>query len=270
LLELISSGAEVSLPASSGSTALHFAAVNNRKGVVEVLLRSGADPSTPNGDGLIAGEMCTHPEVRALLTRDPSQLPTMFGGLSPLALTRQSLRALVEAREGISSTNGSNSSSGGGGGNNAAINEKQQRLVAMSPAGSKSAPGGGAIAIDSPSSSAALHTADRFVLHSHMQSPSPDTSMLLAMATGPGPDDDDEDDDAVAAQEQEEEELRELHEAVLSAATETAQAMSTLETHDVRFQVVRLCQSCDEAKLRKVRCSPALLVTFFTPSHRAT
>ena len=168
-MELISSGAEVSLPASSGSTALHFAAVNNRKGVVEVLLRSGADPSTPNGDGLIAGEMSTNPEVRALLTRDPSQLPTMFGGLSPLALTRQSLRALVEAREGTATSS---------------IGSEKQRLVAMSsPAGTKSAPDR---AIDSPSS-AALHTADRFVLHSHMQSPSPDSSMLLALATGQGP-----------------------------------------------------------------------------------
>ena len=182
LLELISIGAEVSLPASSGNTALHFAAINNRKAVVEVLIRSGADPSTPNGEGVIAGELCTDAEIRGLLLRDPSQLPTMIGGLSPFALTRQHMRALVEAQD-----------------------RSPHRM---------SSPHHTTAIIDSPA--ATKGTIDRFVIHSQMMSPDHSGMMLNGHGV-----DDDEGMQRGVVQEDDDDELRELQEAVLAAATET-------------------------------------------------
>lgn len=223
LLELISLGAEVSLPASSGSTALHFAAVNNRKAVVEVLLRSGADPSTPNCGGFIAGELCNDTEVRALLVRDPSLLPTMFGGLSPLAMARQSMRAILLTQEATSPTRG-----------------------ASSHATTTTAASTIRVGMDSPSTG--IHTADRFVIHSQMQSP--DQLLLAPAEISHGVNNGlDAVDDAFR---EEEEELQELHSAVLAAATETAIAMSTLESHTARFEVVRQCQTCNPSVLRRL------------------
>ena len=190
LLELISIGAEVSLPASSGNTSLHFAAINNRKAVVEVLIRSGADPSTPNGEGVIAGELCTDAEIRALLLRDPSQLPTMIGGLSPFALTRQHMRALVEAQD-----------------------RSPHRMLS---------PNHATTVTDSPI--ATNGTVDRFVIHSQMMSPDHSGIMMS------GHEADDDDDGLQqrglghlhpAVQDDDDEELRELQEAILAAATET-------------------------------------------------
>jgi serine/threonine protein phosphatase PrpC/ankyrin repeat protein len=93
LVELISRGAEVSLPASSGSTALHFAAINNRRGIIEILLRSGADPSYPNVEGLLASEFCSDIEIRELLSRNP--LLSTYG-MPPINQTRQNLRLHIE------------------------------------------------------------------------------------------------------------------------------------------------------------------------------
>ena len=88
-MELISLGVEISLPASSGSTALHFAAINNRKGIIEVLLRSGADPSTPNSNGLLAGELTGDREIRMLLSKDT------------LHITHNTISAINRAREDL-------------------------------------------------------------------------------------------------------------------------------------------------------------------------
>lgn len=64
---------------------LHFAALNNHKGefnfrlesfsliscigIVEILLRSGADPSVPNAHGMIPAELTSEPMIRQLLLR---------------------------------------------------------------------------------------------------------------------------------------------------------------------------------------------------------
>lgn len=86
------------LLASSNSTALHFAAVNNRKRIIEILLRSGADPSFPNGKGLLASELCTDSEVRALLSRDLSHMNGITPyAISPINRVRQNMRAHAEA-----------------------------------------------------------------------------------------------------------------------------------------------------------------------------
>lgn len=47
-MELLSQGADISVTDTmNGNNALHFAALNERKGIIEILLRSGADPSIP-------------------------------------------------------------------------------------------------------------------------------------------------------------------------------------------------------------------------------
>jgi hypothetical protein len=48
---------------------LHFAARNGHKCVVEILLRSGADPSVPNSFGLIPAELTKDKTILALLMR---------------------------------------------------------------------------------------------------------------------------------------------------------------------------------------------------------
>jgi hypothetical protein len=48
---------------------LHFAARNGHKCVVEILLRSGADPSVPNSSGLIPAELTKEKTLLALLMR---------------------------------------------------------------------------------------------------------------------------------------------------------------------------------------------------------
>ena len=57
-MELLLHGADVSqLSATCGSSPLHFAAANNHYGIVEILLRSGADPSVPNYEGNLPVEL---------------------------------------------------------------------------------------------------------------------------------------------------------------------------------------------------------------------
>ena len=69
-MELLTQGAEINVIASNGNTPLHCAASKNRKNVVELLLRSGADPSIPNEAGYLAAELATTAEVKALLIAD--------------------------------------------------------------------------------------------------------------------------------------------------------------------------------------------------------
>jgi len=67
-IELLSQGADVTVCSStSKNTPLHFASMNNCKAIVEILLRSGADPSVPNADGLIPAELTTQPSIREAL-----------------------------------------------------------------------------------------------------------------------------------------------------------------------------------------------------------
>lgn len=97
---MISRGVEINLPASSGSTALHFAATNNRKGIIEVLLLSGADPSIPNESGHLASELTSDKDIKMFLSRDPSHAMTTRSSryaLSAINQARQSLKAHVES-----------------------------------------------------------------------------------------------------------------------------------------------------------------------------
>lgn len=73
-MELLSQGANVSALDKDQNSSLHLAALNNNKGVVEVLLRSGADPSVPNGNGLLPVELAQNRFVRELFLRDRSNV----------------------------------------------------------------------------------------------------------------------------------------------------------------------------------------------------
>ena len=69
-MELLLRGADVAQKSDNcGSTPLHFAAANNHYGVVEILLRSGADPSVPNDNGNIPVELCSALSVKEVLLK---------------------------------------------------------------------------------------------------------------------------------------------------------------------------------------------------------
>jgi hypothetical protein len=69
---------------------LHYAAINDRKGIVEILLRSGADPSIPNRAGILPVELAKTPAVRELFLRDRSAI------FSPIVQTRMLLTDYIE------------------------------------------------------------------------------------------------------------------------------------------------------------------------------
>lgn len=60
-----------------------------------MLLRSGADPSIPNSNGILAGELTVDKDIRALLSRDPSQ--TLHTTVSAMNKARHDLKIFAEA-----------------------------------------------------------------------------------------------------------------------------------------------------------------------------
>ena len=60
----------MNVKSANGNLPIHFASMNDRKGIIEILLRSGSDPSTPNNAGLIPAELCSLQEVRNILLRN--------------------------------------------------------------------------------------------------------------------------------------------------------------------------------------------------------
>lgn len=89
-MELLSQDADVAAYSNDGNNSLHFAAVNDRKGIVEVLLRSGADPSIPNKAGMLPVELAKTAPVKELFLRDRS------GIFSPIVQTRMLLSDYIE------------------------------------------------------------------------------------------------------------------------------------------------------------------------------
>lgn len=92
--ELLSRGTDLTVPSADGNNALHFAAINNRKGIIEILLRSGADPSVPNHAGMLPIELTKSKDVKELFLRDRT------GIFSPIAIaqTRAMLTEYVKAQ----------------------------------------------------------------------------------------------------------------------------------------------------------------------------
>ena len=74
VVEILSQGGDANQTDIGKNTCLHFAALNNRKAIVEVLLRSGADPSIPNESGDLPVELTEDADLRLLFTRDRSNV----------------------------------------------------------------------------------------------------------------------------------------------------------------------------------------------------
>lgn len=69
-MELLLRGADVESKSSpGGNTALHLAAMNSHYNIIEVLLRSDANPAVPNDEGLIPVELAKEAAVKDVLLR---------------------------------------------------------------------------------------------------------------------------------------------------------------------------------------------------------
>ena len=128
LVELLSRahadvGAKSSTSGYEGNRALHFAALKNRRNIIVILLRYGADSSQPNDAGLIPYEVVQVPaynhkdyytcmKIRNLLIEDGERKDKSKGGrgayihaqgqiLSPIELVRQAQREAVAVRTNI-------------------------------------------------------------------------------------------------------------------------------------------------------------------------
>ena len=64
---LIGAGAKIHTKDFVGNTPLHFAALENRKEVVELLLKHGADKEAQNADGKKPCDLAEDPETKKLL-----------------------------------------------------------------------------------------------------------------------------------------------------------------------------------------------------------
>jgi len=64
---LLSAGARIQTKDFVGNTALHFAALEGRKDVVDCLLAHGADKEAVNADGKKPRELADDPVIKALL-----------------------------------------------------------------------------------------------------------------------------------------------------------------------------------------------------------
>lgn len=93
LVELLVQSADVELPSSNNDRPLHLAASNNRKGIVEILMRCGADPSVPNGSGLLPVELTSDPLIKNLLLKDRN-LAKGFSMFSPIGPIREQMAIL--------------------------------------------------------------------------------------------------------------------------------------------------------------------------------
>lgn len=74
MAELLGQGADIRIADKHGNNALHFAATNDQKTAIEILLRSGADPTVPNHDGMLPVELTESAVVKDLFNRDPTNI----------------------------------------------------------------------------------------------------------------------------------------------------------------------------------------------------
>ena len=188
---------------------MHFASINNRKGIIEVLLRAGADPSIPNENGLLAGELTGDNEIRSLLSKNTSknQYGTSSGTASSLDRVRHDLKVHIETNvlDSVSNLNFGK------------LNIRNDCETAAQPSSSSRK---GSISTISPFNNDSTNYENSS--HNH------DSKYFNS-----------------EEQEQEEQDkllLEELKENVLRAATETAIATQNIEGEKGRRRVANLCQ----------------------------
>ena len=231
LVELISRGVEINLPASSGSTALHFAATNNRKGIIEVLLLSGADPSIPNESGHLASELTSDKDIKMLLSREPSQAMNTKSSryaVSAINQARQSLKAHVESYQNDNQLDASNLGF--------------EKLAIADPASAVNSATISGIA----QTSVPTTMAESSLQQSDLLQSGPTVGLGLS-------------NNYLEYDSDEAEEREELKQAVFKAVTDTATATQNMEDSSARRSVAEICQSTryfqrNEPTLRKVSC----------------
>jgi Ankyrin repeat len=241
---LISRGVEINLPASSGSTALHFAATNNRKGIIEVLLLSGADPSIPNESGHLASELTSDKDIKTFLSRDPSHAMTTRSSryaLSAINQARQSLKAHVENYQNNDQSDASNIG-------------LEKLTISDQP-----------YTANSEKASAPVEAASPRKQNLHLQSvPNVDlgssSKNVLNFSNKSC--------EYVENDSDEAEEREGLKQAVFKAATDTADATQNIEGASARRSVAEICQSTryfarNEPTLRKVNNNSSFHLTLF-------
>jgi ankyrin repeat protein/serine/threonine protein phosphatase PrpC len=91
VIELLTQGVDVEISDDNGNRPLHFAAINNHKCIVEILLRSTADASAPTRSGQIPWELTQDPSIKLLLVLDRATQKGMQGLLSPIGIVRQDM-----------------------------------------------------------------------------------------------------------------------------------------------------------------------------------
>lgn len=213
--ELLSMDADISILGLNGNNALHFAALNERKGIIEILIRSGADLSVPNHCGLLPVDLCKSPAVADLFLRDRSNL------FSPIAQTRTLLSEYIAQLGGNAVPTAALS----------ARNEQGQCTTAT------------ANALQGLTLEAG--TGDIQGRNDKIQSPQ-DISRMAGVFT---PSDTSTEVDEYRSALDEEE----LSKAVLNAAMETAKAYRCpRDEFDARYAVVKSCQKLNEVSLRKL------------------
>eukprot|EP00981_Chlorochromonas_danica_P011723 scaffold4233_cov180-Ochromonas_danica.AAC.14 len=74
MAELLAQGADLRITDKQGNCALHYASINEQKGAIEILLRSGADPTIPNETGTLPVELSESPMVKDLFIREPTHI----------------------------------------------------------------------------------------------------------------------------------------------------------------------------------------------------
>jgi ankyrin repeat protein len=65
---LLSAGAKVGTKDFVGNTALHFAALEGRKDVIELLLHHGAEKGATNADGKKPADLADDPSIKKILS----------------------------------------------------------------------------------------------------------------------------------------------------------------------------------------------------------
>lgn len=98
MAELLAQGADISLTDRQGNNSLHYASTNDQKAAIEILLRSGADPTVPNESGCLPGELSESPMVKDLFERDPTNI------FSPMVQARALFQDYVATYHDINSS----------------------------------------------------------------------------------------------------------------------------------------------------------------------
>ena len=103
VLELLTQGAELCSEEYSksidGNYPIHIATIHGQRLIIEVLIRSGSDPSIPNDDGKIPLELTDSIDIKNLLLKDRNVHKSMSSLFSPMGVIRHEMVLLSAEKE---------------------------------------------------------------------------------------------------------------------------------------------------------------------------